>query len=240
MLTLEQRIGRRIPVVLIVLWCLTAITLLVSMFRYSEVGVNTILTILVLAFTIYYGHKNLFSSTRDYGYQVMFNGMVSASENARLFNIDDGFFAEESDDDECCVMVAWKTAYKRDSNGDILDTPYNRHYVFCMFFRVVSNSENYKSAMPPEFKDEEFSSHPWWDYSAKISYINGQYRGRIVGNCNTERKNMIQVNNMTDSDFVYARQVIGKIHTFDYDKMKECGRDGIKYGVSNLNVNEPV
>lgn len=239
MLTVEQRIGRRIPVVLIVLWCLTAVTLLVSVFRYSEVGVDTVLTISVLFFTIHYGHRNLFFSTRDYGYKVMLDGMISASENARLFDIDNGFFTEESDDNECRIMIAWRTAYKENSNQSVLDTPSKNHHVFCIFFRVVSNREDYESALPLEFKDDEFSPHSWWDYSAKISCINGEYHGRIVGNCNTERKNMNQINNMTDSDFVYARQVIGKIHTFDHEKMKECERGGKRYGVPNLNVNEP-
>lgn len=238
MLTLEQRIGRRVPVILIVLWFLMALTLIITIYRYSDFNIDNALTIIVLSFTIYYGHKNLFSSARDYGHQVMFDNIISASENAHLFDIDDGFLIEKTDDKECNVLIAWKTKYKDPSNWNPWEEHSKDQRVFCIFFRVMSARKGYSSVLPNEFEDVKFASHPWWDYSMKVSCTNGKYLGRIVGSCNTKRKSTTQINNMIDSDFVYARQAIGKIHTFDHDKMQECKRDGKRYGVMNLIISD--
>ena len=236
MLTLEQRIGRRIPLFLIVLWCLMALALFITVFTYSQFGTSNLLTITVLSFTIYYGHKNLFSSARDYGYQVMFDGIISASENARFFDVENGFFIEKTDDREYNIIIAWQTTFKGSSNWDIWEERSKDQCVFCIFFRVMPAKEDYSSVLPKEFEVDKFPSHSWWDYSMKVSCINGKYLGRIVGNCNTKRKRVTQINNMVDSDFVYARQAIGKIHTFNHEKMRKCKHDGKKYSVINLNI----
>ena len=238
MLTLEQRIGRRVPVILIVLWCLMALTLIITVYRYSDFRIDSALTIVVLSFTIYYGHNNLLSSTRDYGYQVMFDGIISASENAHLFDINGGFLVEKTDDKECNILIAWRAKYKESSSWNPREKHSKDQRVFCIFFRVISAREDYRSVLPKEFEADEFPSHSWWDYSMKVSCINGKYLGRIVGRCNTGRRNTTQIDNMVNSDFVYARQAIGKIHTFDRDKMMKCKRDGKKYGVINLDIGE--
>ena len=95
-------------------------------------------------------------------------------------------------------------------------------------------SDDYEETLSPFIEQTEFSLSPWWDYYTLISRIDGEYVGGISGDYNKDRKTGCKFDQMNDTDFIYARQIVAKVHTFDYNKMIACKRDAEKYKIKYL------
>ena len=203
----------------------------------SKIDIGDILAILAIAIATYYGNRQL-NNWKEIQYRKSWRtDIISAAENSHFYGIDNGFIVKKSNDESCNIAVAWKTIHKVPLFLNISGRKTMKDYNFCIFFRVFSSKEDYKTIMSEFESKDEFPSSIWWDYYAMISRIDGEYSGGLAGNYNPERKKASGLEEMRDVDFDYAKQVIGKIHTFDYNIMTNCKNLGEKYNIKYIVIN---
>lgn len=234
MLTISQRIRRRLPAWYIVfLYVVVAVSIIINL-KYSEMNMGDKLSVLTLCAAIYYGDRQLNDWKERQHKKSWRSDIISAAKNSRIFGVDNGFYVGKSSDKLYNIAIAWRTIYKVPSHLDFWSVKNINDYIFCVFFRVFPVSENYEEALFPFIEQAEFSLSPWWDYYTQISHIDGEYVGGISGNYNPKRKTACGLNEMNDTDFIYARQIVAKVHALDHSTMMSCKKDAEKYKIKYL------
>ena len=238
MLTFSQKVKRYVPLPIIILWfAIVGIGIAVTGYNPETDDFNLFTVIGILA-TIYFGVKQITSNEKYYDLEEFRRDATAAPENARLYNSDSGFFVHKTHDNNYNVIVAWKTVprYPISLNLATSSSFNNRtNCYFCIYYRVFPISQDVdkvifggdgcKNKNPDLF---------WWDYYTIISRIDGNYYGRLTSYYNPKRKNAAQLKNMNDTDFIYAKQAIGEIHTFGYNKIRDYTNLGNSYNVGSL------
>lgn len=203
----------------------------------SKFDIGDILTIMAIGIATYYGDRQL-NNWKEIQYKKSWRtDIISAAENSRLYGVENGFIVKESNDKLWNIAVAWKTIHKVPLSPNVSRRKTMKDYNFCIFFRVFSSKKDYKIIMSDYESKDKFPSSTWWDYYTMISCIDGEYSGGLSGNYNIDRKSSSGLEEMSDVDFDYAKQVIGKIHTFDYRIMENCKYLGEKYNIKYIVVN---
>ena len=234
MLTINQRLRRRLSRWYIVFLCAIPVVSIVMFVKYSKMDIGDGATIFSIWVAIYFGLRQLNDWKERQHTKSWRSDIISAAENSRIFGVDNGFYVGKSSDKLYNIAIAWRTVYKVPSHLDFWSVKHTNDYIFCVFFRVFPVSEDYEQTLSPFIEQAEFSLSPWWDYYTQISHMDGEYVGGISGNYNPKRKTACGLNEMNDTDFIYARQIVAKIHALDYSKMMSCKKDAEKYKIKYL------
>lgn len=234
MLTINQRLRRHLPRWYIVFLYAIPLFIIIICVKYSEADIGDEATIFSIWVAIYFGFWQLNGWKERQHTKSWRSDIISAAENSHIFGVDNGFCVGKSNDKLYNIVIAWRTAHKVPSHLDIWSVKHISDYTFCVFFRVFPISEDYEKTLSPFIEQTEFSLSPWWDYYTQISRIDGEYVGGISGNYNSDRKTACKLNEMNDTDFIYARQIVAKIHAFDYNTMMSCKKDAEKYKIKYL------
>lgn len=201
----------------------------------SETEDFNLVTVIGILATIYFGVKQITSNEKYYELEEFRRDAIAAAESVRLYNADYGFFVYKTHDKNYKVLVAWKTVPRYPTSLHLVASNSSDNCYFCIYFRVLPVSQDVNKVI---FGEDTCKNEPselfWWDYYTIISRIEGNYLGRLVSYYNSRRKNATQLKNMNDTDFIYAKQAIGAIHTFGYSKIIDYLDYGDFYNVGSL------
>lgn len=233
--TIRQNI-KRLPLPIILLFYFIIFVSCTTIFLFSGIEENTLLTYLGVAAAFYYGHNQIFKKETEQEFNCFRENMISAAENAHLFKVDNGFFVQRTSDKKFNIVIAWKIIYKipLDVQDNLQTVDSRDNYNFYVFSRVFSGSEDYKKVVSENLKPRILMSLHWWDHYTQISRINDRYSGGLIRGLNSSRKSLTQLRDIHDVDYLYAREAIAEIHSFGFHKMMRCKEDGEKYQVKYL------
>ena len=235
MLTFSQRVKRYVPLPIIILWfAMAGIGIAASIYNSKTEDFNLFTVIGIIA-TIYIGGKQIARNEKYYDLEEFRRDAIAAAESVRLLDADCGFFVYETHDKNYNVLVAWKTVPRYPVSLHLIASSSSNSCYFCIYIRVLPISRDVKKEIFGG--DTCKNKRPrlfWWDYYTIISRIEGNYHGRLVNHYNPERKNVAQLKDMSDTDFIYAKQAIGAIHTFSYNKIKDYMHKGNLYNIKSL------
>lgn len=240
MLTFSQRVKRYIPTPIIVMWIAMVGFGFVASGYDTDTGDINFFSLFGILVTMWLGVVQITSNRKYYDEKELRSDIIAAAENALQFRAESGFFVYKTLDNKYNVIIAWRILANPIFMHTIGTDAFNSCH-FCVYFRVLSIFQDIdKEIFKKDLGQNNHSELHWWDYQIIMSRINGNYYGRLTSHYNPKRKNAGQLKNMNDTDFIYARQAIGEIHTFGYNRIRDYMDLGDFYNVESLPVNVEI